>query len=209
MIIDLSHDNMDCYSMAITIFKANNAPIALIVCRFNVDGKQRWQLIKWNINKITVGDQKKETVIADKFTEGQWIINKQLWRKGCAISPDGQYFYWIYNRYQSSEGMTHAGISVLPNFTAIMYGSKGNGRWDDCRFDKKTGKPINNQGLEPKGATKISCVSKGARADNGMMPATWTDDFGRTITVDGYKLSANGIVIYDATNNTFKETEPL
>lgn len=48
----------------ITIFKAKDAPIALIVCRFKRNHQIQYQLIQWNLE-------------TNQFIEGQWLMNKQ------------------------------------------------------------------------------------------------------------------------------------
>lgn len=176
--------------MGLKIFNASKAPIALIIR--SSDKGQTWQLIKWNMENNT-------------FIEGQWLLHKQLWTKGCSISSDGKYFYWLYNTYQDSKNYTHAGISTLPNFTAIMYGNKGNSRWDPCLFDKTTSKPINNHGLCPTDRKNIKCVNFGIPDASGLMNDEWFDERGRNIKVIGYKIFVNDILIYDATNNKFEE----
>lgn len=180
----------------LSIFKASDAPIALIVRRAN-KGKD-WQLIRWDMQD-------------DTFDEGQWIRNKHLWIDGCSLSSDGQYFYWIYNLFCTKDKTletndTHAGVSNVPYFTALMYGNKGMGRWDRCRFDKTTKKPINNQGLRPNDPEyEIECVESGTPDSTGLIKELeWFDDFGRSITIVEYQIFVNNHLHYDSTNNTFQ-----
>jgi len=173
------------------VFRASDAPIALIVRRSN-KGKD-WQLIRWDVEN-------------DVFTEGQWLLNKKLWIDGCSLSSNGEFFYWIYNTY-GQEIETHAGISCVPYFTAIMYGNKGMGRWDRCRFDRNTKKPINNQGLEFTNVTqiRIECIDTGTPDSTGLIKDdSWMDGKGRKITIQEYKIFGNDELIYDATENQYK-----
>lgn len=180
--------------MRLRIFKAANAPIALIVR--GSDKGQTWQLIEWDMEN-------------DKFTKGQWLLHKQLWINGCSISSNGKYFYWLYNTYQNSNNISHAGISLVPNFTAIMYGNFGDSRWNSCSFDKTTGRPINNQGLHPTSKKMIKCVDNGTPDVTGLMNDEWTDNNGRNIKVVGYQIFVNGALMYDATGNQFEEKKPM
>jgi hypothetical protein len=177
--------------MTLKIFKAQNSPIALIIRKSN-QGKS-WQLIKWDLE-------------TDTFESGQWILNKQLFVDGCAISPNGEYFYWIYNTYQNSDINTHIGISKIPYFTALMYGSGTSGRWSVCKFDSETYQPIAIEKMESRNGGEIQFLEKGNGLPNGLMPSEWTDIKNRTITTDGYKVFADGEEIYDCSNHQFEET---
>ena len=189
------------------LFKASNANVVLIVRRG--DKRNQWELIRWDLD-------------TDHLIPGQWLLNKQLWVDGCAISPCGKYFYWVYNTYQNSADMTHAGISLIPNFTALMYGNKGIGRYNPARFDAKTFKPINAHGLEPR-TGNIQCVEPANVSKvsnkygelqpdclpNGLMKNSWIDFKQRHITTIDHKIFINGVEFVDFTSNTFEPVEPV
>ena len=179
--------------MTLKIFKAQNSPIALIVRKSNQG--QSWELIKWNME-------------TDTFTSGQWLLKKQLFVDGCAISPDGEYFYWIYNTYQQHPVDTHIGISKIPYFTALAYGSGTSGRWYACKFDSETYKPITIEKMESRNGGNIQFLEKGTGLPNGLMEEGWMDIKNRKITTDGYKVFADGEEIYDCSDHQFVEVIP-
>lgn len=189
------------------LFKAQNANIVLIVRRGNK--RKQWQLIKWDLE-------------TDQFTFGQWLLNKLLWVEGCSISPCGKYFYWIYETYYPNF-VTHAGISLIPNFTAIMYGNRGIGRHYNCRYDSITNCPINNShGLEPRtgnlemvNPTWIKVPYNNYSYEqintlpNGLMKDIWEDYKKRRITTEGYKIIVDDVVFADFTENVFEPITPI
>ena len=178
------------------LFKAPNANIVLIVRRG--DKRNQWQLIRWDLE-------------TDHLTPGQWLLNKQLWVDGCAISPCGKYFYWVYNTYQNQVDMTHAGISLIPNFTAIMYGNKGIGRYDLARFDAITNYPIDSHGLEPRNGMIELCEPSDNNNElpNGLMSNSWIDFKQRHITTIAHKIFINGAEFVDLSANTFEPVPPI
>jgi len=171
--------------------------IALIIVK---KGKS-YQLIKWDI-------------ATDTFTEGQWLRYKKLAIKCCAISPDGKYFGWVYNMYGKNFS-THAGISMIPNFSADLYSGMMCGCWDCITFDTLSN-PLNldKYQFQYKCKHSMPCVfSEGNSecvADNGLVIYDAKDvfiyqAFNKIITVDEYKVLVNGNVVYDATDNMFVE----
>lgn len=189
------------------LFKARDVPVVLIVRTANK--RNQWQLIRWDLE-------------SDHLISGQWLLHKQLWVDGCAISPCGKYFYWVYNTYQNIGDQTHAGISLIPTFTALMYGNKGIGRYNLARYDTKTSKPINAHGLEPR-TEMIECVDPTEVSHvvnkygelqpdclpNGLMSNSWIDFKQRHITTIDYKIFINGVEFADFSNNTFEPVSPV
>ncbi len=179
------------------IFKVENVNVALIVRKETKNKKQNWQLIKWNMD-------------TNEFTEGQWLLNKQLWINGCSISPNGLHFGYIYNTYQNINNNTHTGISYIPYFTALLYGNQGIGRYYPVKFDRLTGQPINNQGFQQVNNIVIDHINNNDYfeiADTGLLQLPYNFN-GNIISVDKYKLLINNNVIYDATNNKFTSIQP-
>ena len=160
-----------------------------------------YQLIQWDM-------------VTNTFIEGQWLCNKQLAVTCCALSPNGKLFGWVYNQYWKKEDNTHAGISSVPNFTALVYSNQLAGRWDNVEFDKFSN-PIHLD--KHKFVTKTEhtlqegdplCV-----ADSGLKiksnDDSFTNRFGDLISVSDYKVIVNGVVVYDATSNVFAAKEPI
>ena len=78
----------------------------------------------------------------------------------------------IYNTYHKKD-CTHAGISHVPYFTAIMYGNEGMGRWHSARFDKITKKP---RDYIPKNIDFcLECVDSGIPDSSSLMEETLLD----------------------------------
>jgi hypothetical protein len=180
----------------LAIYKASNADIAVILRKGQNDS---WQLIKWNM-------------LDNTFTEGQWLLRKQVSLEGCAISPNGKYFAWCYNRYhllnRTDAIQAHFGISLIPNFTAIYYSGNSCGR-GYVRFDKDNN-VINSVDFEPTNNynSELDIKLVGAYtqpANNGLLNKEKKDFVynNKLVTVDGYKILMDGKEIYDATENYF------
>jgi len=88
-------------------FKASDAPILAILCRYK--SRTKWQLLVWNLE-------------TDTITEGQWLTGKHIDVRQCAISPNGVYFSYSYSSY-FGEFERHSSISRLPMFTSILHKS--------------------------------------------------------------------------------------
>ena len=73
-------------SQKLFVFIAKNVPISAIIRKGKMQGRPCYQIIKWDMS-------------TNEFTEGQWLLHKQLFVRGCSISPNGQLFGWIYNQY--------------------------------------------------------------------------------------------------------------
>lgn len=182
---------------------ASEVNIALIIVKKG-NKCSNYQLIKWDMATNT-------------FTEGQWLCNKKLAISCCALSPDGKYFGWVYNCYWK-DSSTHAGISMVPNFTANMYSNKCCGTWDTMEFDTSNN-PLHLKKYEfVKTDTTYSLPSliegdSTCVADCGLKICKKEDSFmnylGNMITVDDYKVLVNGVVVYDAKNNVFVSKKPI
>ena len=156
-------------------------------------GKHSFQMIKWDLETNT-------------FVEGQWLLNKKICTTACSISPNGEYFGWLYIKYHhcfDGDNGTHAGISLVPHFTAILYGNKGVGTHLRVNFDEQ-GNPIDNQGFEqkhPEMLLPISCSK--IPIESGLQEAQFISKTGQHVVVDGYKLMVDDVVLYDAADNCF------
>lgn len=183
--------------MHVYMFKAPNAPIILFVYR---KSRAAYELTVLNLE-------------TDTFTRGQWLANKQLYAQGCSISPCGKYFFWIYNQYQKPEKRTTAGISYIPYFTALLVGFDGVGRWNTCRFDKKTFRPIDdNFSLQATGKTEIpyNLQPMNKKECTGYAPTGFLSDRkcvfnGSLFKVEGLKITKNRQPIYDFEDHEFQQ----
>jgi hypothetical protein len=182
-------------SQKLYVFVAEESHNAAIIRKEKIKGQPRYQIIKWDM-------------ITNKFTEGQWLLNKQLFIKGCSISPNGELFGWQYNRFWTNED-THAGISIIPNFTAELYG-RGCGRYNTVVFDYNShpiSRPFN---FEKKGTLDITLSDVDEKytkcAPNGLQPQTFNTKYGNIVRVDGYKLIVDDVIVYDAEHNIFINT---
>lgn len=179
------------------LYKARDAPIVAILRR----GLQRdeWELIKWDLD-------------TDTFTEGQWLTHKQMNGKYCAISPNGNYFSYIYNEYTKNVYSTSGVISKLPNFTAIYYTDRFPGYWDTVGFNTDNSVWVSpEQGWQLKTTdVDIQTGPEKNYVDSGYISSeVWIDPRGRSITTEKGKLVANGHCIYDTTNHMFIPKGPI
>ena len=171
-------------SQKLFVFVAQDVPVAALIRKGKMGGRPCYQIIRWDMT-------------TNEFTEGQWLLNKQLFVRGCSISPNGQLFGWYYNQFwKKSADDTHAGVSTLPNFTAELYGAGGCGRWDAVVFDSQS-RPL-AMGLKFEKS-----------APSGLKPENFQTADGRNVQVDGYKLIVDGVVLYDAENNVFVSREKI
>ena len=140
-------------------------------------------------------------------------VNKQLFVRGCSISPNGQLFGWIYNQYwRKDSDDTHAGVSTLPNFTAELYGTGACGRWDAVVFDEQSKPLAMRLKFEKRGTMDIEMSELTKYADSvpsGLQPSNFQTNDGKNVRVDGYKLIIDDIVIYDAEHNVFVNREKI
>ena len=181
-------------SQKLFVFINKKNDIAVIIRKEKKNKKNNYQIIKWDIqNNI--------------FTEGQWLLKKQLFIKGCSISPDGKYFGWLYNTYQHNNE-TYAGISLIPNFTAILFGTGGIGRYLTVQFDKNS-MPINNQSFELKSNIILKKSITEIPVYSGLQELNFILKTGEKIIINGYNLIMDGNIIYDATNNIFTNCSPI
>ena len=173
--------------------------IALIVLKKGTKHPS-YQLIRWDMHSNT-------------FTEGQWLCNKQLALSCCALSPDGKLFGWLYNQYWKKQDDTHAGISLVPNFTALLYSNQFAGRWDTVNFDTDSNPlHLDKHQFVSRTNNDLRQGDPAHAAHSGLIiksdDDSFTNCFGDLVSVDDYKLLVNGLVVYDASNNAFAPKEP-
>lgn len=181
----------------LTVFVASSAPIACIVYRKD---KTTYQLISWNME-------------TDEFVEGQWIKHKKIYLPGCAISPNGLYFAWMYNECNASF-KTCGGVSILPYFKAILYTENLIGRHFYFRFN------TNNEIIDNRCCRDESLELSNNSFQFEIRPNTLNICIGITNSISNvahsgmnvksefYEIIGNRIyrganLIYDASNNSF------
>lgn len=187
--------------MKLHLYKASEANVAVILRQ----GKQRkeWELIVWDLD-------------TDTFTEGQWLLHKQLDAKTAAISPNGLYFAYGYDTYGYLGAFTSVGVaSKLPNFTAEYFCSCTGGRiYYRPHFDKDGKLVMTNSAPYDKRneSTDLETIhwdDQTVIADSGYKGDSFTDPKGRQIkAVDG-QLFADDELLYDTTNHVFRMVEPM
>jgi len=199
------------------VFVSSQAPIAVLLRKEKVPvNKENWQMIKWNLE-------------THQFTEGQWLLKKKLDLSACSISPDGTKFGWMYHQYHLN-WKTHAGVSPVPYFTAILYSDKAINGSDKMRFDDHGsildygGFHFEQTNVKPKDETrtrfkacpcpvrKIKCKSPSTlqNVKGCVQPARFTIQTKcrnmqkEAVEVRGHCLFVNGQLLYDATHNVFR-----
>ena len=178
------------------VFVAKNADIAAII-RKEIKGKREsYQLIRWDM-------------ATNEFTEGQWLMNKQLCISSCSISPDGQLFGWLYNKYWTPKEPTHAGVSVIPNFTAELYSSTAPGRWLRVTFDEDSHPFDIMFHFEKRGTRSIPFSDNKPSVGSGLQEQTFTTRMGAIVSLEGYKIMLDGKLLYDAEKNVFEAKRPI
>jgi hypothetical protein len=177
------------------LYKARDAPIVAILRRGSV--KTEWELIRWNTE-------------TDEFTAGQWLTKAQMNGAYCAISPDGRYFAYHYRSLREEEGNTcYAVVSEIPYFSASLITDNHAGMWDGIAFTEG-GAVMHTQarkGFTMKRACSlpISPVYDTALMYKGACEGgSFTDARGRALTVVGGAIHADGSVLYDTAEHTFK-----
>lgn len=185
------------------VYIAHSDPTRAVILRRGGEKKHKktqWEMIAWSLD-------------TDTFTRGQWLMGKCVAPELCSISPDGKLFYYhydIYNSHHKRIGEIETGrpsvdaVSAVPNFSALLYTERGCGKWQGMHFCKATGLPIwdhsdaETQGDAPfvrrEGADPLPCGPS-------VLPAG--------ITVDGYKLLRDGVVLLDTTADVFAPREPI
>lgn len=174
------------------LYKARDAPVAVILRR----GEKRriWEMIRWDLE-------------TDTFTRGQWLTRAdQMNGRYGAISPDGRHFAYHYSEHKSPF-TSHAIISEVPYFTALLYTSDHAGFWDSIGFSA-SGQPMHtrNTPLKKRNPTSLKQTLWQHNVPSGYMEhGTFTDPRGRTITTEKGQLFADGELLYDCTEHTFCE----
>ena len=174
------------------LYKARDAPAAVILRR----GEKRriWEMIRWDLD-------------TDTFTRGQWLTKAdQMNGRYCAISPDGRHFAYHYSEHKTPF-TSHAIISAVPYFTALLYTSEHAGNWDSIGFSTG-GQPMHtrNGTLKKRTPTTLKQVPWERGVDGGYMKhGTFTAPRGRLITTEGGRLFTDGQLLYDTTEHQFRE----
>ncbi len=173
------------------LYKARDAPIVAILRR----GLQRdeWELIKWDLE-------------TDTFTEGQWLTHKQMNGKYCAISPNGEYFAYIYNEYTKKVYSTKGVISKLPNFTAIYYTDRFPGYWDTVGFNTDNSVCVADEHYWQRKTqdSELKTSSCKEYVQSGYIDSeVWIDPKGRSITTEKGMLLVNNVCIYNTMKHMF------
>ncbi len=174
------------------LYKAAQANVVVILRRG--PGRETWEMIRWDLD-------------TDTFTEGQWLLKKQMNGKYAAISPCGRFFAYHYDVYGYVKGgqfwTCHGVVSQVPNFTALYFNGSHTGNWDSIGFTEAG--EICAPPMEKKGGVEIPFASlKGREIPSGYIEdSSWTDPLGRRIRTEGGKLFADDILLYDTTDHQF------
>lgn len=175
------------------LYKAAEANTAVILRRG--DKRDSWEIIRWDLD-------------TDTFTEGQWLMKKQMNGKYAAISPCGRFFAYHYEISGFVKGVQdyqcHSVVSSVPNFTALYFDDKTLGNWGILGFTEK-GEIVSSGQMVKKGSVELPFAERGSSlAPSGYVSsAEWTDPRGRVITLDEGKLFADGTLLYDTTDHMF------
>lgn len=177
------------------LYKAKDVPVIGILRRGT--SRDEWELVKWNI-------------MTDEFIEGQWLRHKQMNGKHCAISPNGEYFYYSYNVFRPQYSGCGV-ISRIPNFTALYFSDDYEGSWTSTHFDDDNNIRCNVElQMRTDNDLIILPYTNGNIFDDGYISTeTWMDPKGRIIRTEDGKLIADDIVIYDTTNHVFQNKTPI
>ncbi len=176
------------------LYKAAKANVVAILRRG--ENRETWELIRWDLE-------------TDTFTEGQWLLKKQMNGKYAAISPCGRFFGYHYNIYTKESWACHGVISALPNFTALYFNDDHFGNWESIRFTENS--EVNGPLMVKKSDVELSFVHHSTPViHSGLIEEpSWADPQGRIITTEGGKLLADGVVLYDTTNHAFIARSPV
>ena len=123
----------------------------------------------------------------DTFIAGQWLMKKRIDFKNSFLSVDGLHFHYVYYTNLPEDNFREKSFIVqsrVPNFTAVKIHKNGQGHWNNARVNYD---------------------------DIAMMklPFVFSDRRGRSITVEGFLIVADGVQIYDATNHVFVARKPI
>lgn len=173
------------------LYKARDAQTMVILRRG--ERKSLWEMIRWDLD-------------TDTFTRGQWLTHiPQMNGAYCAISPDGRHFAYWYTEFDTPF-TTHAIISEVPYFTAVLYTNKHNSNWDTLAFSR-SGQPMHSADchLVKKNPTSLKRVAWESGVDSGYVRGgTFVDTRGRSITADKGRVLVDGHVLYDTTDHVFQ-----
>jgi hypothetical protein len=177
------------------LYKATKANTVAILRRGS-SSEQNWELIRWDLD-------------TDTFTEGQWLLKKQMNGKYAAISPCGRFFAYHYTIYGAENSACHGVVSALPNFTALYFNENHTGNWEAVRFTENS--EISGPPMVKKGDVEVGQVgyTKDSAPSGYIEGSSWTDTKGRVITTNEGKLLADGVVLYDTTDHAFVPRNPI
>lgn len=173
------------------LYKARDAPVVAILRRGT--NKNTWELIRWDMD-------------TDMFKRGQWLTKAIMNGAYCAISPDGVHFAYHYS--DAPEWKSHAVVSVLPYFSALLITDKHAGTWDAIAFDRvgnvmhtsaKDGF-IKKRPCELKVKAHVDAEKYTGYVETG----EFVDTRGRHITVAEGRILADGLTIYDTMDHVFE-----
>jgi hypothetical protein len=186
------------------LYKAADAPVAILLRRG--ESRDQWELIRWDLE-------------TDTFTAGQWLLGKHLHGKDAALSPDGRFLAYQYDIYSGEAYQSHAAVSLVPNFTAVLHNPGNGGHWDTVGFtaDGSLATTLKTGWVVPPGTPAGTPpgyeIRHGARdekvASGYVENETWVDPRGRVITLNGAQVVANGVVLYDAADHVFQSRPPV
>lgn len=187
------------------LYKAADAPVAVLLRRGV--SRDQWELIRWDLE-------------TDTFTAGQWLKGKHLHGKEAVLSPDGRFLAYQYDIYGGEGYQSHAAVSLVPNFTAVLHNPGNGGHWDGVGFSAdgslvstlKTGwvvPPGTPAGLALGQAPWTEKVASGYVENE-----SWTDPHGRVITLNGAQVlvdesGQSPTVLYDTTDHVFEPRQPV
>lgn len=189
--------------MKLHLYLASDANTAVIL-RQSAQRKE-WELILWNLD-------------TDTFTEGQWLLGKQIDAKTAAISPNGLYFAYGYDVYGKGQWESVGVVSKLPNFSAEYFAAFTGGRiFYVPQFDKEN-HLVNTELLnyQKRRDTELELVQwanmngdRSTLADSGYKGESFVDSKGRNIKAVEGKLFADDELLYDTTDHVFHPVPPM
>lgn len=182
------------------LYKAADAPVAVLLRRGV--SRDQWELIRWDLE-------------TDTFTAGQWLLGKHLHGKDAALSPDGRFLAYQYDIYSGEAYQSHAAVSLVPNFTAVLYNPGNGGHWDGVGFsaDGSLVSTLKSGWVMPVGTPPGFELEQGVWEDkvaSGYVEnESWVDPSGRVITLKGAQVVADEAVLYDTTEHVFEARPPV
>lgn len=182
------------------LYKARDVPIVAILRRGSV--KTDWELIRWNTE-------------TDEFTEGQWLTKALMNGSYCAISPDGQHFAYHYSSMrEENKWNSYAVVSELPYFTASLITENHGGMWDSIAFGKDGA--VMHTSAKDEFVMRRECninigpvYNKDIIYNGFCNEGSFTDVRGRSVSVVGGAIHADGVILYDTADHVFQHVVVL